>query len=322
MKPDIIYFDHDANARRDPKMISLISDYGAEGYGRFWMLIEYLREQQGVIELTKNNLRAIAYEIRCETTDAEKFIESLIELKLLRTENGFIFSDRLNKNIEHLKSIREKRRSAAEARWKKNSQDGRENANAMVMDANAYGERSNCNANASENDAKKSKEKKSKEEYTISKNSKTENNFANFQPPNFDLPLPLLTNQDDFTPEDFYNRNQVTESVIKLLNTFCNISVPKKEEVTSFVNVIMNTKQVKNQTAFNFVFNSFKEFGSLPEKKKNLAYLYTQTVNKINDALIEAREKFAEQRKEIEKVETNSIYNSELNQIAEILKVK
>lgn len=161
MKPDIIYFDHDANARRDPKIISLISDYGAEGYGKFWMLIEYLREQQGAIELTKNNYRAIAFELRCDSQEAENFINTLLELELLRNDDGFIFSDRLNKNIEHLNTVREKRKTAAKARWEKLNQSDTINANAQESDANALEDRCKSNAIAPENDAKKRKEKNS-----------------------------------------------------------------------------------------------------------------------------------------------------------------
>lgn len=163
MKPDIIYFDHDANARRDPKIISLISDYGAEGYGKFWMLIEYLREQQGSIELTKNNYRAIAFELRCDSQEAENFINTLIELELLRNNDGFIFSDRLNKNIEHLNTVREKRKTAAKARWEKMNQSDTVNANASETDANASESECKSNAIALENDAKKRKEKYRKE---------------------------------------------------------------------------------------------------------------------------------------------------------------
>lgn len=63
MKKNTIYFTHDSNARRDPKILALIADYGYEGYGRFWALIEFLREQDGHIEMTPINERALGFEL-------------------------------------------------------------------------------------------------------------------------------------------------------------------------------------------------------------------------------------------------------------------
>ncbi|HEX2868651.1 MAG TPA: Lin1244/Lin1753 domain-containing protein [Ignavibacteriales bacterium] len=120
MKEDAIYFQHDSNARRDPKIIALIADYGFEGYGRFWAIIEFLREQKGCMRKDKNSMRALAYELRMDTSAAEKFMDDLIhEYDLLSLEEDFIFSRRLNKSIDHLDTIREKRKEAIRRRWNK-----------------------------------------------------------------------------------------------------------------------------------------------------------------------------------------------------------
>ena len=39
------YFLHDCCARNNAKMLSLTADKGLEGYGAYWVLLEYLREQ-------------------------------------------------------------------------------------------------------------------------------------------------------------------------------------------------------------------------------------------------------------------------------------
>jgi len=41
------YFPHDEDATDDPKMMIMISQLGLEGYGIYWVLIEYLRKQPG-----------------------------------------------------------------------------------------------------------------------------------------------------------------------------------------------------------------------------------------------------------------------------------
>jgi len=41
---DAFYFQHDYNARNDEKVLELRSNYGVEGYGLFWMLLESMAE--------------------------------------------------------------------------------------------------------------------------------------------------------------------------------------------------------------------------------------------------------------------------------------
>lgn len=248
MKPDIIYFDHDANARRDPKIISLISDYGAEGYGKFWMLIEYLREQQGSIELTKNNYRAIAFELRCDSQEAENFINTLIELELLRNNDGFIFSDRLNKNIEHLNTVREKRKTAAKARWEKMNQSDTNNANASEPDANASESECKSNAIAPENDTKKRKEKNSIEK----KRREEKNSFA-----------PALVDVVNF----FLGQGQNAEEANKFFNHYQGIGwVKSGTQITDWNAVALSwIDKIKN-------FNNGKN-GDSESKYVTYAYL-------------------------------------------------
>ncbi|HZW38237.1 MAG TPA: Lin1244/Lin1753 domain-containing protein [Ignavibacteriaceae bacterium] len=123
MKKDTYYFQHYCNARRDPKILGLIADCGVEGYGRFWILLEMLREQGGKMELNKQNLRAIQFEMQLTTLDmAENFVNELIdEYQLVTKEEGLIFNNRLLESIGHLDNIKEKRRSAVNKRWNKDT---------------------------------------------------------------------------------------------------------------------------------------------------------------------------------------------------------
>lgn len=150
---DVLYFPHDSNARRDPKIIALIADHGYEGYGRFWALIEMMREQKGCLHTDKKTMRAVAYELRMQTEEAEAFIKCLIEdYELLILENEQVHSNRLNKSIALLEEARENAQKAAEARWGKKRAEA-ENADASKNDAsaqenNADASKNECDSNA------------------------------------------------------------------------------------------------------------------------------------------------------------------------------
>lgn len=45
MAKDAYWFRHDSNARLDPKILMMMAVYGYEGYGLFWAIIEFLRDQ-------------------------------------------------------------------------------------------------------------------------------------------------------------------------------------------------------------------------------------------------------------------------------------
>ena len=258
------------------------------------MLIEYLREQQGKIELTKNNIRALAFELRCETQQAEDFINTLLELELIKKENNSIFSKRLNENINHLNSIREKRKSAAKARWDKSNQIEIDNANAKNLDANANNNTSKCTANAHENDAKKSNSKEMERKIESNVNDRTEETdlLSNSLPLTSDLPLPLITDYKSYFPSDWDNDEQLKISIKKMLSELTVI--PDVQTISSFFNIISKknplTKQVKKQSSFKILFDICSKWNSFAPDKKNFGYLYKTFKGKIQDQLTLALE--------------------------------
>jgi len=117
---DAYYFPHDSNAKRDPKMLMLRHQLGAEGYGLYWMLIEDLREQDSYA-LPVAIIPALAKEYDTSETKLKAVIEGY---GLFDIENDkFFFSHSLvkrmqtwNKNKEFYKLRAEK---AAKSRWQK-----------------------------------------------------------------------------------------------------------------------------------------------------------------------------------------------------------
>lgn len=159
---DAYFFSHDANARRDLKVKALMSVYGDSGYGRFWKLIEMLREEddyrmeraQYVYDAFADEMKATPGEDEPTAEYAERFIDDCIErFKLLETDGDFFWSGSLCRRMKKMSDTAEKRRAAAIKRW----------ADAKADDENKE-EDIQTDANAMQDDAKKeTKEEKIKE---------------------------------------------------------------------------------------------------------------------------------------------------------------
>lgn len=125
MRKDTYYFSHDTNARRDPKILAMRSEYGAEGYGFYWILIEMLAEQEGYkLEHTEWVSHAIAMETQSDGNTVDSFIEKCIkDYELFKSDGKYFWSDSLLRRMEIKDSKRKKRSEAGKAgalaRWGK-----------------------------------------------------------------------------------------------------------------------------------------------------------------------------------------------------------
>ena len=121
MSKDSYYFKHDQNARHDPKIQVLIEDYGLEGYGRFWVIVEMLRENDKHKLENKNFVwLCLAHELKAPVLEVKKFIKDCVEkYELFIQEDGFFYSAALLKRMAVLDELRAKRKRAAEIRWDK-----------------------------------------------------------------------------------------------------------------------------------------------------------------------------------------------------------
>lgn len=137
------YFSHDYNARNDPKILAMRSEYGAEGYGWYWMIIEILREQpEYKLEYNKYLCITLAMQLQCDKNALHGYVEKCInEYKLFTTDGTYIWSNSLLRRMSKKSSKSESARKAANARWhkgsnpsksnKKNTENNADNANAM-----------------------------------------------------------------------------------------------------------------------------------------------------------------------------------------------
>lgn len=104
------YFSHDYHARTDLRGIQ--KDFGLEGVGFYWCLVEILHENGGSIKASE--LEGIAYELH---VSAELCTKVVNDYGKFTVKGGKISCDRVLRNLKKRDEISEVRRKAAEERW-------------------------------------------------------------------------------------------------------------------------------------------------------------------------------------------------------------
>ena len=102
MKNTNFYFAHDYEAASDPKIICMLSDYGGEGYGLYWRIIELLhKETKHVLPLKRLLLLALSKQLLMEEAKVKAFIDDCIKKYdlFIENEDGF-FSERVLTNCK------------------------------------------------------------------------------------------------------------------------------------------------------------------------------------------------------------------------------
>ncbi len=114
------YFSHDSNAMTDPKILALRCDYGMEGYGTYWAIVEMFRNQDDYkLALGKTTYKSL--KMLCSTSfDIEKFILDCIEYGLFVCDKTHFWSESLIKRMAKKDEAKEKKIKAIKSRWDKN----------------------------------------------------------------------------------------------------------------------------------------------------------------------------------------------------------
>lgn len=158
------YFQHDYNARNDPKLQAVMIKYGLAGIGAFWCIVEMLYEQDGTLPIT--SISSIAYTLHAD----EEMLKNIVcKMDLFECNKNFFWSRSVRKRLGIINEISDIRRKAAEKRWKSSKKSDanamqmqcKSNANAQNNDANAMQTECKCNAIK----GKEIKEDKIKEDY-------------------------------------------------------------------------------------------------------------------------------------------------------------
>jgi hypothetical protein len=110
------YFTHDYYSREDIKLQQVLMEFGNEGYGVYWQMVEYLHEELGKIP---NQPKILAHKFRTN----ESVIVGVTKI-CFSIDGDYITSDRVASNIK-FREDKQKEASkhgtkGAEKRWGKN----------------------------------------------------------------------------------------------------------------------------------------------------------------------------------------------------------
>jgi len=121
---DAYWLQHDSNAKDDPKCMLLIEDLGLEGYGAFWVLIEYLRDQPGY-KCSLSMLRVLARKYNTKESVLNNVVKNY-NLFVIDNES-FFFSESLIRRMLPLEERRQKMSEAGKRgnmkRWNKKTEN-------------------------------------------------------------------------------------------------------------------------------------------------------------------------------------------------------
>lgn len=164
---ETFYFQHDYNARNDPKLQDVLIDLGVEGIGVFWCIIEQLYEQGGTLPI--RSCKSIAFALHVDFKCVERLVN---DYGLFKNDGENIWSESVLNRLNRRSEISDKRKLAALARWRQgieNQSQTQSPANYGQIADNARGMQmqSTSNANAGH------KEKKRKVNNNISTNVDT-----------------------------------------------------------------------------------------------------------------------------------------------------
>ena len=171
------YFSHDYNTTLDPKIIALLGDYGAIGYGIYWRIVEMLHsENEHKLPLKEYIYKALAQQMVTSVEQISTIINDCINVyELFIEEDGNFYSKRVLENIEKMEETKEKRSRAG-----KISAELRKNSTCVQQNLTSVQQNLTQSNKIKENKRKENKENKNKEEIKKEEKKKFSFDFSNF----------------------------------------------------------------------------------------------------------------------------------------------
>ena len=175
---ETFYFQHDYNARNDPKLQDVLIDLGVEGIGVFWCIIEQLYEQGGTLPI--RYCKSIAFALHVDCNVVERLVH---DYGLFKNDGEKMWSESVLNRLNRRNDISDKRKLAALARWRQNLENQSQastqaNDNPIANNANEMQVQTTSNASAGH------KEKEIKEKNNIKESIKEKHETAKrFVPP-------------------------------------------------------------------------------------------------------------------------------------------
>ena len=127
MHKETFYFSHDYNARNDPKILELRSEYGMEGVGIYWCIIETLAEDEnGYIIATL--MGGLSVGLGVPKARLIEIIDFMVKIDLLCSDETGIYSRRMNEHKKVRKALSDNGKDGAAKRWGNRGPNGDPNA--------------------------------------------------------------------------------------------------------------------------------------------------------------------------------------------------
>lgn len=154
------YFSHDYYATLDPKIIALLGDYGAIGYGIYWRIVEMLHaEESHTLPLKDYIYKALAQQMVTSVEQISTIINDCINVyELFIEEDNNFYSKRVLENIEKMEETKEKRSKAG-----KISAEKRKNATCVQQNSTCVQQNLTQSNKIKENKIKENKIKEIKD---------------------------------------------------------------------------------------------------------------------------------------------------------------
>ena len=113
---ECFYFTHDYGARNDPKILELRAEYGLEGLGLYWCIVETLAEaRDGYIN--PKLLGGLSVGFGLTKAKLQEYIDFMIEVELLCEDEFGYYSERMTKHKKIRRIYSEAGKKGAEKRW-------------------------------------------------------------------------------------------------------------------------------------------------------------------------------------------------------------
>lgn len=114
MYKESYYFQHDYEPTSDPKIIALIGEHGAVGYGVFWRIVEMLHsDAEHRLPKKKYIFSAIAKQMLTSVEQISTIVNYATDVcELFISDENYIISERVNRNFNKRNDISTKRSEA------------------------------------------------------------------------------------------------------------------------------------------------------------------------------------------------------------------
>ena len=123
MAKESYWFKHDHNARGDEKILELRSEFGAEGYGVFWMIVETMAENSnGGVKASLIGGLSLGYGVAKDRL--QSIFDVCTRIGLFFEKEGYYFSNRMLRHKEERKYFSEMGKLGVETREKRRGDYG------------------------------------------------------------------------------------------------------------------------------------------------------------------------------------------------------